>query len=51
MLEYLEAQYPDVSLLPKGPDKIDDALIAKQVEVVADTKIIWSTMGSVLSEL
>ncbi len=45
MLEYLEAKYPDVSLLPKGPDKINDALIAKKVEVVADTKIILEYDG------
>lgn len=36
VLEYLEAKYPDVPLLPKGQDKIDDALFAKQIEVVAD---------------
>ncbi|KAL2041931.1 hypothetical protein N7G274_005119 [Stereocaulon virgatum] len=37
ILEYLEAEYPDrVPLLPKSPDRIDAALFAKQVQVVAD---------------
>ncbi|KAK4696085.1 glutathione S-transferase, partial [Lecanoromycetidae sp. Uapishka_2] len=36
ILEYLETKYPGSPLLPKGADKIDDALFAKQVEVVAD---------------
>ena len=36
MLEYLEAKYTESPLLPKGPNSIDAALFAKQVDVVAD---------------
>jgi glutathione S-transferase len=37
ILEFLESKYPErIPLLPKSPDKIDAALFAKQVQVVAD---------------
>ena len=37
ILEYIEAKFLDKTpMLPKGPGKIADALLAKQIEVVAD---------------
>lgn len=37
ILEYIEAKFPNSPrLLPREPDRIDDLLFAKQVEVVAD---------------
>jgi len=35
ILEYLEAKYPEPSLLPSMKD-VDDRLLVKQIEVVAD---------------